>query len=157
MIVSQGRLGLAHPAKLKGNRMGRKLALAALLLASVAQAQEPKKYHTGRLLQMESLQCTVFENVKSGANDRDSALCQEYVLQGDEALFHLRAKDTKHPQLLPVGKDVEYRIEEGRFFLRLEASDRGDKKDHEYAVLSMEPSDKPAARTQTAMKINHLQ
>lgn len=146
---------MVHPAKLEGKHMGPKLGLAVLLLASVVQAQEPKKYHTGRLLQMESLQCTVFENVNSGSKNADSALCQEYVLQGDDVLFHLRAKDNKHPQLLPVGKDVEYRIEEDRFFLRLEA--KGDNKDHEYAVLSMEPSDKPAASTQTAMKINHLQ
>jgi|SRR6516164_442327 hypothetical protein len=155
MIVSQGRLGIVHPAKLEGKQMGPKLALAALLLVSITQAQEPKKYHSGRLLQMESLQCTVFENFSSGAQNTDSALCQEYVLQGDDVLFHLRAKDNKHPQLLPVGKDVEYRIEEDRFFLRLEA--KGDKKDHEYLVVSMEPGDKPAASTQTAMKINHLQ
>ena len=137
--------------------MGPRLVLAALLVASMAQAQEPKKYHTGRLLQMESLQCTVFENQKPGDKDPDSALCQEYVLQGEEVLFHLRAKDSKHPLLLPVGKDLEYRIEEDRFYLRLEASDKGDKKDHEYAVLSMEPAEKPAGATQTAMKINHLQ
>ncbi len=134
--------------------MGSRLALAALLVAALAQAQEPKKYQTGHLLQMESLQCTVFENPKPGDKDPDSALCQEYVLQGDEVLFHLRAKDTKHPLLLPVGKDLEYRVEEDRFFLRLEA---GDKRDHEYAVVSTEPADKPAAATQTAMKINHLQ
>ena len=42
--------------------MKTKMGLAVLLLASMAQAQEPKKYHTGQLLQMESLQCTVFEN-----------------------------------------------------------------------------------------------
>jgi len=134
-----------------------KLALAALLVAVMAQAQETKKYHTGRLLQMESLQCTVFENAKSGDKEPDTALCQEYVLQGEEVLFHLRAKDAKHPLLLPVGKDVEYRIEEDRFFLRLEASDKGDKKDHEYTVLSMEPAEKLGATTETAMKINHLQ
>ena len=137
--------------------MGRKLALAVLMMASLACAQESKKYHTGRLLQMESLQCTVFQNLKAGPQEPDSALCQEYVLQGDDVLFHLRAKDSKHPLLLPVGKNVEYRIEEDRFFLRLEAGEKSEKKDHEYAVLSMEPSDKPAAPTQTAMKINHLQ
>src|SRR5882762_8629836 len=115
--------------------MKRKLALTALLLASLAQAQEPKKYHTGQLLQMESLQCTVFENSSSDANATDSAMCREYVLQGDSVLFHLRAKDAKHPVLLPVGKGVGYRIEEHRFFLHL----GGDKKEHEYLVLSMEP------------------
>ena len=137
--------------------MKTKMALAVLLLVSLAQAGEPKKYHSGQLLQMESLQCTVFENLKAGAQEPDSALCREYVLQGDDVLFHLRAKDTKHPLLLPVGKDVEYRIEEDRFFQRLEAGEKSEKKDHEYAVLSMEPSDKPATSTETAMKINHLQ
>lgn len=136
----------------EGVLMKPKLAFAALLLASLAQAQEPRKYHTGQLLQMESLQCTVFEN--QNANASDTTVCREYVLQGDEVLFHLRAKDAKHTVLLPVGKDVSYRIEEDRFYLRLGA---GDKKEHEYMVLSMEPRDKSGANVQTAMKVNHLQ
>lgn len=130
------------------------LALAVLLLASWTQAQAPKKYHTGQLLQMESLQCTVFENPSAEASASDSAVCQEYVLQGDNILFHLRAKDVKHPVLLPVGKDVEYRTEEDRFFLRLGA---GDKKEHEYRVVSMERHEKSEPGVQTALKVNHLQ
>ena len=110
-----------------------KLALAALLLASLVHAQDTKKYHNGQLLQMESLECTVFENPT--ANASDSVVCQEYVLQGEEVLFHLRAKDVKHTVLLPVGKEVAYRIEEDRFYLRLGA---GDKKEHEYRVVAME-------------------
>ena len=90
-----------------------KLALAALLLVSLAQAEEAKKYHNGKLLQMESLQCTVFEN--QSANASDSAICHEYVLQGDDVLFHLRAKDVRRPVLLPVGKEVGYRTEEDQF------------------------------------------
>lgn len=129
-----------------------KIALAVVLLACLAQAQEPKKYHTGKLLQMESLQCTVFEN--QSANVADSALCHEYVLQGDDVLFHLRAKEAKKPVLLPVGKEVSYRIEQDRFYLRLAGNDR---KDHEYLVLSMEPREKSQADVQAAVKINHLQ
>jgi hypothetical protein len=134
--------------------MKRKLALTALLLASMAQAQEPKKYHAGQLLQMESLQCTVFENPSAAANAADAALCQEYVLQGDDVLFHLRAKDLKHPVLLPVGREVGYRMKEDRFFLRLSNSDR---KEHEYRVVSMEPRAKSEAVVQSALKVNHLQ
>jgi len=134
--------------------MKTKMALAVLMLASLAQAQEPKKYHTGQLLQMESLQCTVFENASHETDATDKTLCQEYVLQGDNALFHLRAKDVKHPLLLPVGKDVDYRLEEDRFYLHLAAN---DKKDHEYLVVSMEPREKSTPTVQTAMKINHLQ
>lgn len=132
----------------------RKLALTALLLASMAQAQEPKKYHTGQLLQMESLQCTVFENPSADAKASDAAVCQEYVLQGDNVLFHLRAKDVKHPVLLPVGKEVGYRLEEDRFFLHLAS---GDRKEHEYQVVSMEPLGKSETAVQSAMKVNHLQ
>ena len=129
-----------------------KLALAALLLVTLAQAEDAKKYHNGKLLQMESLQCTVFEN--QSANASDSALCHEYVLQGDDLLFHLRAKDVRRPVLLPVGKQVGYRMEEDRFYLRLAAS---DKKEHEYLVLSIEPREKSEARVQTALKVNQLQ
>ena len=130
------------------------LALAVLLLASMARAQEPKKYHTGQLLQMESLQCTVFEHASQNDTATDTTLCQEYVLQGDDVLFHLRAKDAKHPVLLPVGKDVDYRVEEDRFYLHLTTN---DKKEHQYLVVSMERREKPASTVQTAMKVNHLQ
>jgi hypothetical protein len=130
------------------------LALAVFLFASLAHAQEPKKYHTGQLLQMESLQCTVFENPSANANGADTAVCQEYVLQGDNILFHLRAKDAKRPAFLPVGKDVDYRIEEDHFYVRVGAS---DKKEREYRVLSMEPREKSEPGVQTAMKVNHLQ
>ena len=133
--------------------MKTKMVLAVLLLASMAQAQEPKKYHTGKLLQMESLQCTVFENASHETDAADTALCQEYVLQGDNVLFHLRAKDAKHPVLLPVGKDVDYRVEEDRFYLHLTRTDR---KEHQYLVLSMEPREKVTQAVQTA-KVNHLQ
>jgi hypothetical protein len=132
--------------------MNPKLALATLLLASLVQAQDTKKYHTGQLVQMESLECTVFENPT--ANSSDSVVCQEYVLRGDDVLFHLRAKDVKHTVLLPVGKEVAYRIEEDRFYLRPGA---GDKKEHEYRVVAMEPRDKSEPSTQTALKVNHLQ
>jgi len=79
--------------------------------------------------------------------------CQEYVLQGDDVLFHLRAKDLKHPILLPIGKDVGYRTEEDRFFVKLS----GDRREHEYQVVSMEQREKSGATMQSALKINHLQ
>jgi len=134
--------------------MKSRLAFAVLLFASLAQAQDPKKYRTGQLLQMESLQCTVFENPSSSANAADATICQEYVVQGDDVLFHLRPKDTKRPALLPVGKEVAYRIEEDRFFLR---TGTDGKKEREYLVVSMEPHGQPDSTVQTAMKINHLQ
>ena len=134
--------------------MKSRLAFAVLLLASLAQAQDAKKYRTGQLLQMESLQCTVFENPSSAANAADATICQEYVVQGDDVLFHLRPKDTKHAVLLPVGKEVGYRIDEDRFFLRTSTD---GKKEREYLVVSIESRGRSDSTVQTAMKLNHLQ
>lgn len=133
--------------------MKRKLAFVVLLLASLAQAQDPKKYHSGRLLQMESLQCTVFEKQGSAAQANDATVCQEYVVQGDEVLFHLRPRDTKRPVFLPVGKEVGYRIDEGKFYLLL----TGDRKEHQYVVVSMEARSRSERTVESAMKVNHLQ
>jgi hypothetical protein len=133
--------------------MKSKLALAVLLLASLAQAQDPKKYHSGRLLQMESLQCTVFESQSSAAQASDATVCQEYVVEGDEVLFHLRPTQTKRPIFLPVGKEVGYRVDEGKFYLLL----TGERKEHQYVVVSMEARTRSEAPVESAMKINHLQ
>jgi len=127
-----------------------KLTLAVLLFASLVYAGENKKYQTGQLLQMESIQCVVFQNHPD--QGPDSSLCEEYVLQSDEVLFHFRPKNPKHVNLLPVGKSVEYRIEEGRFYLRL-----ADHKDREFTVVSMEPRGENAQPVRSTMKINHLQ
>jgi hypothetical protein len=147
---------IASPIKTRDEEslMKSRLAFAVLLLASLAQAQDPKKYRTGRLLQMESLQCTVFENPSSNANAADATICQEYVVQGDDVLFHLRPKDTKHPALLPIGKEVGYRIDEDRFFLHTSTD---GKKEREYLVVSIESRGSSTSPVQTAMKVNHLQ
>jgi hypothetical protein len=134
---------------LLGMFMG-KMILAVVLLSSLLYAGENKKYHTGQLLQMESIQCVVFQ--KHPDQGPDSSLCEEYVLQSDEVLFHFRPKGPKHISLLPVGKTVEYRIEEGHFYLRL-----ADHKDLEFTVVSMEPHDQNAPPVRSTMKINHLQ
>src|SRR5215510_9837466 len=105
--------------------------LAVLVLGSLPQAQDLKKYHNARQLQIEALQCTVFENQSSGAQASDATVCQEYVVEGDEVLFHLRPKQTKRPVFLPVGKQVGYRIDEGKFYLLL----NGDRKEHQYVVV----------------------
>ena len=133
--------------------MRRHVAIAALLAASIAQGQEPKKYQSGQLLQMESLQCTVFVNPTSAAKPADSTVCQEYVVQADDILYHLRPRETKHVVLLPVGKEIGFRIEQGRFFVHTS----GERKEHEYRVISMEHRERTDNGVQTALKINHLQ
>ena len=125
-----------------------RLFAGMLVLTCMGQAQTPK-YHTGKLLQMESVQCVVFES-QHGSGPAGIANCQEYVLEADGVLFHFRSRDQKHPALLPVGAMAQYRVEEGHFFLRV------DGREHEYAVVSMEPREAAAAPVKSA-KVNHLQ
>lgn len=125
-----------------------------MLITSLGRGEEAKKYLHGQLLEAESLQCTVFQSSTSDLNAADSTICEEYVLEGEGVLFHLRAKDTKHPVLLPVGKEVTYRMEADRLFLRLT---RNDRKEHEYLVVAMEPREKSQAPLQSARRVIHLQ
>ena len=123
--------------------------LAIALLTSAAQAKEPKRYQSGKLLKMEAVKCGMDEkNGKSFAGEMigtDSShmktkelLCQEYVLRTDTVTYRIRPKDDKHPVLLPIGESAQFRLEKDKIVLRVEDL---DDKDREYTVVSMEPND----------------
>ena len=124
------------------------------MLASVAYAKEPKPHQSGKLLQMESVACGIDENSgKSFAGEMlgtDSAhkkthelLCQEYVLQSERVLYRIRPRDEKHPVLLPVGEQAQFRMEKDKMILRVEDMDN---KDREYVVVSMTPREDNSAK-----------
>jgi hypothetical protein len=126
-----------------------KLALAILLLATVAQAKEPRRYESGKLMKMQSVKCGTDEkNGKSLAGEMigtDSAhmktrelLCQQYALQTDTLVYTIQPKDEKHPALLPVGEKAQFRLDKDKMLLRVEDL---DDKEREYIVVSMVPRD----------------
>jgi hypothetical protein len=129
--------------------MKSRVMLGVVLLLSVAYAKEPKPRQAGKLVQMESVACGVDENSgKSFAGEligTDSAhkkthelLCQEYILQSERVIFRIRPRDEKHPVLLPVGEQAQFRLEKDKMVLRVEDLDN---KDREYVVVSMTPRD----------------
>ena len=120
---------------------------AILLMASFAYAREPKHYESGVLLQMDSAECGMDENSgksfageligTDGAHKKTHALlCQEYILQGEHVIYHIRPRDEKHPALLPVGEKAQFRLDKDKMLLRVED---GDNKEREYIVVSMTP------------------
>jgi hypothetical protein len=126
-----------------------KFALAILLLATVAQAKEPRHYQSGKLMKMQSVKCGTDEkNGKSLAGEMigtDSAhmktrelLCQQYALQTDTLVYTIQPKDEKHPALLPVGEKAQFRLDKDKMLLRVEDL---DDKEREYIVVSMVPRD----------------
>lgn len=127
--------------------MKSRIILGVVLVASVAYAKDVKPRQSGKLLQMESVACGVDENSgKSLAGEligTDSAhkkthelLCQEYVLQTERVIYRIRPRDEKHPVLLPVGEQAQFRMQKDKMILRVEDL---DDKDREYTVVSMTP------------------
>ena len=121
--------------------------LALLAAASAVYAKEPKHNESGKLLEMDSVDCGYDENSgKSFAGEMlgtDSAhkkthqlLCQEYVLESERVIYRIRPKDDKHPVLLPVGTDAQFRLEKDKMMLRVEDL---DDKERQYTVVSMTP------------------
>jgi hypothetical protein len=143
-----------------------KLALCLVLsLATAAFAKELRPYQTGKLLQMDSVPCGGAGNesdsfagrmlgTDSGSKKRTEVLCQEYVLQAEHVLYHIRPRDEKHPVLLPVGDDVQFRLETDKMLVRVEDLDH---REREYIVVSMTPRFDISAADAVPAHLNHLQ
>jgi hypothetical protein len=140
------------------------LVLASILLAGTAYAKEPKAYQSGILLQMDSVQCGMDEKdaksftgeiigTDSGHKKTQELLCQEYLLQTERVIYRIRPKDIKHPILLPVGDQAQFRLQKDKMLLRVEDL---DSKEREYIVVSMKPRSDSTADA-TPVHLNHLQ
>jgi hypothetical protein len=134
-------------------------------LASAAYAKEPKAYQTGKLLQMDSVQCGMAEKeakslagemlgTDSGSKKTQEVLCQEYVVQSERVIYRIRPRDEKHPVLLPVGEQAQFRLQKDKMLLRVEDL---DSKEREYIVVSMTPRSDSSSADVTSSRPNHLQ
>jgi len=127
-------------------KMGLALAGLILLSAMTALAKDPSGYDKGLLLSMNSSTCGTTEKggktvageilgTDSEHKHTEQVLCQEYVLQGDRLVYHIRPTDVKHPKLLPVGDSVQYRIHKDKMYV---LDREGETKEREYTVISMQ-------------------
>lgn len=146
--------------------MRSKILLCVVLgLAVAAYAKEPKPYQSGKLLQMDSVQCGMSEKegkslagemlgTDSGSKKTHELLCQEYLLQSAKTIYRIRPRDEKHPVLLPVGDQAQFRLEKDKMLLRVEDLDN---KEREYVVVSMTPRSDSSTADDTSSHLNHLQ
>jgi hypothetical protein len=146
--------------------MRSKLMVCLVLgLASAAYAKDPKAYQTGKLLQMDSVQCGIAEKdaksfagemlgSDSGSKKTEELFCQEYVLQSDKVIYRVRPRDEKHPVLLPVGEYAQFRLDKDKMLLRVEGVEN---KEREYIVVSMTPRTDSNTADATPTRLNHLQ
>ena len=140
------------------------LVLASIMLTATAYAKEPRAYQSGKLLQMDSVQCGVDEKdaksftgeiigTDSGHKKTQELLCQEYLLQAERVIYRIRPKDAKHPVLLPVGDQAQFRLNKDKMLMRVEDVDN---KEREYIVVSMTPRGDSTADA-SPVGPNHLQ
>jgi len=141
----------------------RYMILALVLVVTAAFAREPKHYQSGRLVKMQSVKCgTDAKDAKSLAGEMlgtDSQhmktrelLCQEYTLETSSVSYTIRPKDEKHPALLPIGNQAQFRLDKDKLLLRVEDY---DDKEREYEVVSMTPKDESSPSSAPApQKVN---
>ena len=103
--------------------MNAKILFAAILVASCAQGKEPKRYQTGTLQQMDSVECGVDENsgksfvgevvgTDSAHKKTHALLCQEYILQSDKIIYRIRPRDEKEDSFRRMCKGRAQRADE---------------------------------------------
>ncbi len=132
--------------------------LTVLALATTCFAKDPPYRQKGVLSGMQSVACGTTE--KSGTtvagalitgskhSKTQELLCQEYTVQTDRVTYRIQPREEKHPVLLPVGEEAEFRLKKDRMLLRIPELDN---KEREYTVLSMTAShelSETLARTQ---------
>lgn len=120
-----------------------------LSLAAAAFARDPKPYLTGKVMQMDPVQCGAADGKQT-----QELLCQEYVLQADRVIYRIRPRAERHPVLLPVGELAQFRLQNDKMLLRIEALDNNE---HQYIVVSMAPRSDGSSADATPARLNHLQ
>src|SRR5579863_6716045 len=134
----------------KGGTMKTKTLLMAALVLAVAVPAGAKKKHGERAMieKMEAVPCGAKEKGFTGLGsvwasagithvNSDEKLCPQYLIRSDEMEYHIRPLDKKHPVILPVGQEGEFRIDKDRLYLKV--SD-GDRKIRSYQVVAMKPT-----------------
>jgi hypothetical protein len=129
---------------------GKKMIVTAIALVlasgSIAEAKK-KKANMGLVESMQSVPCGVKERGLTGLGsifgsvgiqhvNSNEKLCQQYLFRTDELDYQIRPLDTKHPVILPVGHEGEFKLKKDRLFLKVRDE---DKKTREYHVVAVEP------------------
>jgi hypothetical protein len=146
------------------------ISCVVLSLAAAAFAKDPKPYQTGKLVQMDSVQCATAEKgapsvsgemlaSDSVSKQTQQLLCQEYVLQTDRVIYRIRPRNEKRPVLLSLGAQAQFRLQKDKLLLRAQDLDSGrlDNKEREYIVISMAPRSDSSSADASPTRLNHLQ
>jgi hypothetical protein len=131
--------------------MTSKIALAIVLMAAiplVAEGGKKKPAERAMLEKMEAVPCgakqkgiaglgSLWASVGITKMSSDEKLCPEYLLRTDDMEYHIRPADYKHLTVLPVGREIEFKIKKNRMMVKVPD---GDSKERAYEVVAMKPA-----------------
>jgi hypothetical protein len=121
-----------------------------LLLALPGLAGDRKKRANRAMIEkMDAVPCGVNEHGLSGLGSlwasvgvthikSDEKLCPQYLLRTDDMEYQVRPVGQKHPVLLPVGQEGEFKLKKDAIDMRIPD---GDRKMRHYQVVAMKPID----------------
>jgi len=131
------------------NRNVRLISMLTLLLVLPGFAGDKKKHANRAMIEkMEAVPCGAHERGLTGLGsiwasvgvthvNSDEKLCPQYMLRSDDMEYHVRPLD-KHPVLLPVGQEGEFKVQKDKIDMRIPD---GDRKMRHYQVVAMKPID----------------
>jgi hypothetical protein len=136
------------------------LILALTLAAAIPATAGGKKKDVperAMLEKMEAVPCGAKEKGVTGLGtvwasagithvNSDEKLCPQYLVLSDQMEYHIRPTDTKHPAVLPVGKEIEFKIKKDRMFLKV--ADK-DGKPQPYQVVAIKPANPEVGAAQS--------
>ena len=120
------------------------LVLVATMPLSVT-AKKKNAPERAMLEKMEAVPCGARERGLTGLGsvwasagithvNSNEKLCPQYLLRTDEKEYEIRPTDGKHPTILPVGHEGQFKIKNDHMFLTIED---GDRKTRTYEVVSI--------------------
>ena len=136
------------------------ISMLALLLAVPGFAKDKKKHANRAMIEkMEAVPCGAKEHGLTGLGslwgsvgvthvNSDEKLGPQYLLRTDDMEYHVRPLDHKHPNILPIGKEGEFKVSKDKFDMRVPD---GDRKMRHYQVVAM----KPIEHSETAAPANY--
>jgi hypothetical protein len=126
------------------------VATALILAASLAYGKDLKAYQDGSLVAMNLISCVA--DAKNASKSQD-LLCQEYTLQTGQVVYSIRPVDEKHPVLLPLGVQAQFRLQKATLVVRVPSL---DSKERKFSVIQVKPLGENAADVKP-VRLNHLQ
>jgi hypothetical protein len=124
--------------------------LLILILTRPGFAADSKKHANRAMIErMDAVPCGAHERGLTGLGsiwasvgvthvNSDEKLCPQYLLRTDDMEYHVRPLDHKHPVLLPVGQEGEFKLKKDEIEMRIPD---GDRKMRHYQVVAIKPID----------------